>query len=64
MSQRNTTRLGIPGILLIGFVLGYVVACSNNQPVKSVSASQDDNAESDATPQQEAQQAAAISPLV
>jgi hypothetical protein len=29
MSRRNTTRLGILGILAVGFVFGYIVASSN-----------------------------------
>ena len=63
MSRRNTTRLGILGTLLIGYVLGYIAACSNTQPTKPVAASQPDNAIHDEKPgQQEAQQPITISP--
>ena len=62
MSRRNTTRLGILGILLVGFVLGYIAACSNTQPTKPVAASQADNAKPDEKPQQEAQRPPTISP--
>ena len=41
MSQRNTIRTGVLGILLVGFVLGYIVACSSNERAKSVAANQD-----------------------
>ena len=44
MSRRNATRLGIYGVLLIGFVLGYTVACNRNQPSTSANAGQDDSA--------------------
>ena len=50
MSRRNTTRLGILAVLLIGFVLGYFVACSNNSSTKSVNANQDDNAKAGKAP--------------
>ena len=48
MSRRNTTRLAILGILFIGFVLGYMVACSNIQPSTPVEAA-DDQQTQDAT---------------
>ncbi len=34
MSRSSKTRFGVLGVLGIGFVLGYVVACSNTQPTK------------------------------
>ena len=48
MSRRNTTRLATLGILVIGFVLGYMVACSNTQPSTLVEAA-DDQQTQDAT---------------
>ena len=41
MSRRNTTRLAILGILVIGFMLGYMVAYSNTQPSTLVEAAED-----------------------
>ena len=41
MSRRTTTRFGILGILTIGFVLGYIVACSNTQPKNTVEAAEE-----------------------
>jgi ribonuclease Z len=43
MSQSSKTRFGVLGVLGIGFVLGYIVACSNTQPSKSVEANEDNN---------------------
>jgi ribonuclease Z len=62
MSRRNTTRLGILGILFIGFVLGYVVAGSNNQAATSAQANQDNSAKPDTKRRQRAQQPLAVSP--
>ncbi len=63
MSRRDTTRLGILAVLLIGFVLGYGAASSSNEPAKSVKANQDDDAKADEKPvSHESQQPPAISP--
>ncbi len=43
MSRRNTVRSGILGFLLLGFVLGYIVAKSKSLPEKSAQASQEND---------------------
>ena len=50
MSRRTRSRFGVLGILGIGFVLGYIVACSKTQPTQSVEASQTDNAKANEVP--------------
>ena len=42
MSRRSKNRFGILVVLVVGFVLGYVVACSNTQPTDSSNAAETD----------------------
>lgn len=44
MSRHTKTRFGVITILGVGFVLGYIVACSNTQPAKSTSAEEAEKA--------------------
>ena len=50
MSRSSKTRFGVLSVLGVGFVLGYVVACSNTQPTESVEAGQDDNTKANEEP--------------
>ena len=45
MSRTNRTRVSILAILGIGFVLGYIVACTYNQPTKPTNTAQANQAD-------------------
>ncbi len=43
MSSHTKIRFGVVTILGVGFVLGYIVACSNSEPAKSTNAEEAEN---------------------
>ncbi|GAG90396.1 unnamed protein product, partial [marine sediment metagenome] len=45
MSRSSKTRFGVLGVLGVGFVLGYVVACSNTQPTNPSNAAEANDGE-------------------
>ena len=45
MSRRTSTRFGVLGVLGVGFVVGYIAACSNTQPTKPSNAAEADKNE-------------------